>query len=169
MPPINTYDRGDRVRLVTWIGINVTTMATSASAGSTTITVRDPEIAAGYVASDLLRLSPEDPTRRETVTVTSVSGRVVTVSSPIAFDHGPGEPVIELAAATVTVAVRKPNGSGGFTTVSPAPTVTSPSTGQYVAEVTLDTAGEWEYRFVSTGAVEAAGWQKMRVRPDSFS
>ncbi|MGE5830144.1 MAG: hypothetical protein ACM30G_17550 [Micromonosporaceae bacterium] len=54
-----------------------------------------------------------------------------------------------LTDATVAVAVTKPDG----TLVTPAPTVSHPSTGVYTANVTVDTAGPWTYVWTMSGAV----------------
>lgn len=51
---------------------------------------------------------------------------------------------------TVVLTVTKPDAS------TATPTVSNPSTGSYTADVDLDQAGRWTYRWVATGAVTAA-------------
>ncbi len=63
-------------------------------------------------------------------------------------------------ATTKTIVVTKPDG----TTLSPAPTITSPSTGLYSADVYPDAAGEWLYRW----AAFDAGGLAMAARDDFF-
>lgn len=64
----------------------------------------------------------------------------------------------QLADATVTLAVTKPDG----TAVAPAPTVANPSVGVYTADVTTDQAGTWLLTWTSSGALVA-------VKNDQFS
>lgn len=54
------------------------------------------------------------------------------------------------ANGTVVLTVTKPDAS------SSSPAVTNAGTGSYTADVDLDQAGRWSYRWVSTGAVVAA-------------
>lgn len=54
-----------------------------------------------------------------------------------------------LTNATVVIAVTKPDG----TAVTPAPTVSNPSTGVYTASVSVDQAGPWIYVWTMSGTV----------------
>lgn len=60
---------------------------------------------------------------------------------------------------SVTLTVRKPDGSSS--TVSN----TRSSTGVYTADVTIDQAGEWNYRWEGTGALVVAEEGQFYVRP----
>lgn len=59
---------------------------------------------------------------------------------------------------TVTVTLTDPSGN------ATAPTTTNDGTGAYHADVLLDEAGKWYYRFVGTGAVIAASQADFFVR-----
>lgn len=63
------------------------------------------------------------------------------------------------ANGTVVLTVTKPDDS----TVTP--TVANPATGSYTADVSLDQAGRWTYRWVSTGAVVASQSDVLNVSP----
>jgi len=64
----------------------------------------------------------------------------------------------DLTNATVVIAVTKPDG----TVVTPAPTVSNPSTGVYTADITTDQAGTWLLVWTASGALVA-------VKDDQFS
>lgn len=61
-----------------------------------------------------------------------------------------------------TIIVRAPDG----TTSTPAPA--NPSTGTFTAQVSATQSGEWLWRAVGTGAVQAAGQSSFYVTPNSF-
>lgn len=61
------------------------------------------------------------------------------------------------ANGTVVLTVTDPTG------VTSTPAVTNPATGSYTADVDLDQAGRWTYRWVSTGAVVAAQTDVLNV------
>lgn len=64
---------------------------------------------------------------------------------------------------TVVCRVLPPSG----TEQNPSPAQVS--TGVYEAVITIDEPGVWHYRFEGTGAVEAAGDHKFKVRETQFS
>lgn len=71
------------------------------------------------------------------------------VGDRVPIRHEVRDPDGMLTAATVAVAVTKPDG----TLVSPAPSVSSPSTGIYVASFLVDAAGQWIWEWTASGAV----------------
>lgn len=62
------------------------------------------------------------------------------------------------ANTTAVCTVRKPDGT------TSTPSVTDGATGVYTADVTLDQAGRWRYRWSGTGDVIAAGEDSFDVR-----
>lgn len=72
------------------------------------------------------------------------------------FTDDDGQPI----NATVTVAVKKPDG----TLVAPALTPTNPATGRYEAIVDIDQPGTWNYRWAATGTIKAAQEGQLAVR-----
>lgn len=63
---------------------------------------------------------------------------------------------------TTVITVRAPDGTES------TPAVSNPSTGSEQAQVSLTLAGEWLWRAVGTGAVQAAGQGAFYVTPNSF-
>lgn len=152
----NSYDIGDTVELIAWALAKPT--VGSIDAGKTALTVRD---ASGYAASDPILVRAAGPAGADLVTtVNSVAGNVLTLAAAAAatvLEQRVGKPT----AATATVSVRKPDGSS----VTPAPTASSPQTGKYVATVDPDQAGDWWYRVAFTGAIKAAAEGLFLVLP----
>ena len=67
---------------------------------------------------------------------------------------------------TVTLKYRKPDGT--VTTVAMG-SLTNPSTGTFYADVTVDQAGLWSYRFESSGTFIGADESSFRVRSSSLA
>lgn len=65
--------------------------------------------------------------------------------------------------ATVSLTVTDPSGTATTYTYGAAQ-ITKDSTGVYHKDVSVNAAGEWQYRFFGTGAVEAAAQGRFAVR-----
>lgn len=69
---------------------------------------------------------------------------------------------------TVVCKVKKPSGTVTTYTYNSDPFPVKSETGVYYVDVTTDEAGEWWYRFVSTGTGQAADEQRFYVRESQF-
>jgi len=71
---------------------------------------------------------------------------------------------VPIAPSTVTLSIRKPDGVVDYTGTG----VTNPSTGVYYRDYTPAVWGEYQYRFVATGAVIVAVEGRFDVRSSDF-
>jgi hypothetical protein len=161
---------GNRRRLWVYFGTNVTWLAAQASAGDTTITLRD---ATGYANGDPIIVSPGQPHQElRTVSGTPTAAGVVTLSSALLNDHeyrGEDEThgmVMELTAPSdPTIKLRDP---AGTITIIATGTLTNPGTGRYYYDKTFDTEGTWRWRGYATSGVVAAGEGVIVVKDSVF-
>lgn len=161
---------GNTRRLWVYFGFNPTWLALPASAGDTTITLRD---ATGYANGDPIIVSPGQTYQElRTVSGTPTSGGVVTLSSALLHDHAyQGEEethglVMELSSPSdPTIKIRTPAGTISTKTVSD---LTNPGTGRYYYDQLLDSAGIWRWRGYATSGVVAAGEGVITVRDSVF-
>jgi hypothetical protein len=70
--------------------------------------------------------------------------------------------------ATVTFKYRSPTGSSASLVYGVDVSVVKDSTGNYHLDITLNAAGDWAYRVVSTGSGAAASEGKLRVADSEF-
>ena len=78
---------------------------------------------------------------------------------------------VPIAPSTVTLSIRKPDGVVDYTgtgVTNPSTGVTNPSTGVYYRDYTPAVWGEYQYRFVATGAVIVAVEGRFDVRSSDF-
>lgn len=164
---MSLYDRGDLCQLEAYFGVNVTTLSADARPGATTITAASAAAASNYAPGDTLRIGGVDADGGETVTVASVSGRVVTLSAAVGVWHAGGSSVAKLAATSpVALEVRRPDGDIDIYPAAGA--ITNPSTGYYTRDVLLDASMEWAYRWSGASGAAGAGWRTLYVRADPF-
>ncbi len=74
---------------------------------------------------------------------------------------------IQADPTTSTVKTLAPDGTV-VTKTNADPEVTSPATGDWVYDLTLDQEGVWTYRWEGVGAVVAAGENTLLVRQSAF-
>lgn len=164
---MNQYDRDDLITVEAYFGTFPTVLAEDARPGATTITVRSAAMAANYTAAAELRIGGIDADGGETVTVASVSGRIVTLASPyVGLWHAAGSSVGKLAD-TVTVGLEVLDPSGAITPYT-AGDIDHSTTGYYSMDMTVDASKEWAYRWLGVGGASGAGWRTLYVRPDPF-
>lgn len=138
-------------------------LAATAQAGATTITVFDPSrwTAGG---GDVLKIDDGDPqlSESEIVTTASISGKVVTLSAPLAFGHGFRTPVYKLSAATIAAAIQRQDGAETVLTMNGV------STGRYRATFTTTAAdaGPNVIEVNATGAAVGAAAETISVLAD---
>lgn len=71
--------------------------------------------------------------------------------------------------STVTFKIRDPSGNVDTLVYNTDAQPTKQSVGVYQVLYTLDEAGEWIYRYVSTGTGAGAGTKRIYVRGDVFN
>ena len=144
---------GTQIEVEAFIETLPSRLAATANAGATTITVFDPSrwTAGG---GDVLKIGDGDPqdSDSELVTTLSVSGKVVTLTAPLAWGHGFRTPVYRLSAATIAGANQRQDGAE--TTLN----LSSVTTGRYRATHTTTAAdsGPNVIEVVATGTAIGA-------------
>lgn len=166
MSIVKSYYPGTVLEFDCLIETEISKLAKPAAEGATTITVFDPS---RWSASDILLIWPNgqeaDPqaTAAEMVTVSSISGKVVTLSAATSFAHQAGVDVSHLVNATVASSVELPNGTSTATV-----TFSNVSTGLYRGTYTSGTPGEHIIEVVTSGNVIAAIAKKFNIMTDEI-
>lgn len=159
------FTKGQKVRLKCVFGVNPTTLRAPVAAGATTISVRS---VSGLGATDQLVLAP-GTLNEETVTISSISGTVITLTAGTTYSHGINTEVWELAdPTTVTLSVKDPADTVTSYTYAAAE-VTRESLGRFYRDISLNQEGTYQWWWVGTGTVETADDGQFYVSDSVFS
>ena len=154
---------GTQVEVEAFVETLPSALAATAAAGALIITVFDPSrwTAGG---GDVLKIDDGDPqhSSSELVTTASVTGKVVTLTAPLAWSHGFGTPVYKLLAATIAAAIELPDGT------QTALTLNSVTTGRYrgTYNTTPANSGANPIEVNATGAAIGANAVTLNVLSD---
>lgn len=166
MSVVRSYYPGTVLEFDCLVETEISKLAKPAAEGATTITVFDPS---RWSASDVLLIWPNgqdaDPqaTAAELVTISSIAGKVVTLSAATAFAHQAGVDVSHVVNATLAGTVELPNG-----TSTASVSFANVSTGVYRGTYTTATPGEHVIEVLATGNVIAAIAKKFNVLSDEI-
>lgn len=158
---MDSYAVGQTVREWSTWTINETRLAAAAAAGATTISVYRPD---GWAAADVLAINPNGDTE-QTPTVSSISGKVVTLTAALtsAWSHGVGETVGELAdPTTLTLVVEDPAGTETTYTYAGGDIVKS-AVGRYYYDAAYSSAGTYKLKWAATGTVKGVVQRTVNV------
>ena len=162
---IPVFEIGTQVTVKARFGVNPTSLQSKAAAGATSVTVYH---VAGMANTDTLIFEAGHALREETAVISSISGRTITLSSALAFEHSAGSAVAELADPT-TITLQHQTPDGVITTYSYAlAEITRDSVGVYYKDITLDQEGEHVARFAGTGAVVIGAEHRFVVAESAF-
>ena len=103
---------GTQAEIEAFVEILPSALGATAVAGASTITVFDPS---RWIATDVLKIGDGDPQDSDSEIVTiaggGITGKVVTLTAPLAWAHGYRTPVYKLLAATITSAIQRQDGT----------------------------------------------------------
>ena len=132
MSGLVTYP-GGQIEVEAFVETLPSRLSEGRAAGATTLSVYDPS---RWSAADVLKVGDGDPQDgdSELVTISSISGKVVTLTAALAWGHGFRTPVYRLSAATIAAAIQRQDGTETTLTLS------SVSTGRYRGTYTTSAA-----------------------------
>jgi hypothetical protein len=150
------YSVGQRVRLRGTYWTAATELTEPVAEGALTIRVRSTT---GYANGDQVIVNPGGR-RQEKRTVSGMpTAATITLGTALDYAHAAGEDVGKLVTPSVAaLKMKRPDGSIplGFPMTHPGGGLTEESTGQLIADTTLDDDGAWLYRFEASGTLVCA-------------
>jgi hypothetical protein len=156
------YFPGDSVEVDVFVRAVTSKLTAACAAGATTITVAD---ASRWASPQVLKIDDGDPQMgpSEIVTISSISGAVVTLSAGTLRAHPAGTPVARILDATLAAQVEEPDGTDTSLSLS------SVTTGRYRGSVTVDQAGQHDIEVVASGTAVGASSVSFDVVTDKVS
>jgi hypothetical protein len=153
------YYPGDSIEVDVFVRAVTSRLTAACAAGATTLTVAD---ASRWASPQVLKIDNGDPQMgpSEIVTISSISGAVVTLSAGTLRAHPAGTPVARILDATLAAQVEEPDGTDSALSLS------SVTTGRYRGTVTVDQAGQHDIEVVASGTATGANAASFDVVTD---
>lgn len=155
-----SYYPGDVCELDVFVRVTGSRLTAACAAGATTLTVAD---ASRWSGTQVLKIGDGDPQLgpSELVTISSISGAVVTLSAGTLRAHPNGTPVWRIMDATIAGTLEEPDGTEAALSFS------SVTTGRYRAtSAAFDQAGQHDIEVSASGAAVGAAAVSLSVETD---
>ena len=154
-----SYYPGQQIEIEAFVRGTTSRLTKPCQEAATTLTVAD---ASRWSASQVLKIGEGDPQLgpSELVTVSSISGAVVTLSAATLRAHPAGAPVARILDATLVCTVEKPSAAESTVTLS------SVTTGRYRGTFTPDQAGAHDIEVTASGAAVGSNAVAFDVQTD---